>query len=302
MKEYWNNNAYSIDTTFEDLFNVELTQEEIDSNGNVIGGADKMKELLEIFKDHPEPYDEEINENEQKPNNITFNEAKNIENRETKSKTSNNEIIKSPNMPEKKFLNRKRKDSSIHISNEKKNENSENQKENIKPKFKLKKQKEKNSPNDYSLVPEIKKFHTLFNIYFKYLIEGNSFDVSVFDKKGGPNGYYISKSFTQENLGAKVHYKKLDEKIKKFIQDNKLKKLEEKKDERVSSILNCTARELINMFYKYIFENFEYFKENKTITIINAKFNKIMKYPLIDLENGLKDENLDFGYFKYSSK
>lgn len=271
----WNNSAYSIDKI-------------------------NPETMIEIFKDHHEPYDEEINGSEQKPNNITFNEAKNIENRETKSKTSNNEIIKSPNMPEKKFLGKKRRDSSIHISNEKKNENSDNEKENIKPKFKLKKQKEKNSPNDYSLVPEIKKFHTLFNIYFKYLIEeGNFFNVSVFDKKVGPNGYYISKSFTQENLGAKVHYNKLNAIIKEFIQDNKLKKLEEKKDERVSKILNYTPRELINMFYKYIFENFEYFKENETITIINSKFNKIMEYPLIDLENGLKDENLDFGYFKY---
>ena len=102
------------------------------------------------------------------------------------------------------------------------------------------------------MVSDIKKFHTLFNIYFKYLVEkGNSFNVSVFDEKEGPNGYYISRDFTQSKLGAKDHSEKLNDKITKFIKENKLKKLKEKKDEKILKILNFTARELIINFYSY---------------------------------------------------
>ena len=52
----------------------------------------------------------------------------------------------------------------------------------------------KDLKNDSSLVPDIKSFHTLFNTYFKYLVEkGNSFNVSIFNERVGSNGYYINK-------------------------------------------------------------------------------------------------------------
>ena len=148
------------------------------------------------------------------------------------------------------------------------------------------------------MVPDIKSFHTLLNIYFKHLVEeGNSFNVNVFNKKGGSNGYYINKDFTQSKLGAKVHSLKLEEKITKFINEKKLEKIKKKK---VSlDILNLTARELIYMFYGYIFENLNYFKTNETIKKINNNFLRIRKYPLIGFEDGKSDEKYKFGYFKY---
>lgn len=212
-----------------------------------------------------------------------LDEINSLENKVTSNKTTDNTNLNEKdnhfNVPENVLNGKKRKNS---FSN-----------------FKVKKQKEKNpQANNSSLAPEIKSFHTLFNTYFKYLVEeGNSFNVSVFDEKEGPNGYYISKDFTQSKLGAKAHSEKLNDKITKFIQENKLKKLKEKKDEKILKILNFTSRELIINFYSYIFENSDYFKENDTIKKINANFIRIRKYPLIGFEND--SEDFKIGYFKY---
>ena len=268
-----------------------------------------ISSMAEIFKDRHEPYDEEINEQEQEQNqkDKALNEIKNLENKDyankstTKNTNTNLEIkrIEPSSEPENKLLCNKRRKASFDSSNEKNNENYQNKKEDVKVKSKTEKPKEKNViKNESSLVPDIKKFHTLFNIYFKYLVEkGNSFNVSVFGEKEGPNGYYISRDFTQSNLGAKAHSEKLNEKITKFIRENKLKKLKEKKDEKILKILNFTARELIINFYSYIFENSDYFKENETIKKINDNFIRIRKYPLIGFENDSEDYKI--GYFKY---
>jgi hypothetical protein len=247
-------------------------------------------------------------EKEQRENDKVFDEINNIENKVTSNKTTNKDIklekLNPYNGPENAFISKKRKKSfSIDTSNEKNNENPPNQKEIINPQFKIEKAKqkaqEKNNPkNISSLVPDIKSFHTLLNIYFKYLVEeGNSFNVNVFNEKGGSNGYYINKDFTQSKLGAKVHSLKLEEKITKFINEKKLEKIKKKK---VSlDILNLTARELIYMFYGYIFENLNYFKTNETIKEINNNFLRIRKYPLIGFEDNKIDEKYKFGYFKY---
>jgi hypothetical protein len=118
--------------------------------------------------------------------------------------------------------------------------------------------------------------------------EGNSFNVSVFNKKGGSNGFYITRDFTQSNLGAKEHSLKLDENITKFIKKEKLEKIKKKK--LSLDVLNLTARELICMFYGYIFENKEYFEKNEIIKKINQNFINIRKYPFIDFENGKSDD------------
>ena len=266
-------------------------------------------EMLKIIQDRHEQDDEEINEQEQEQNqkDKALNEIKNLENKDyankstTKNTNTNLEIkrIEPSSEPENKLLCNKRRKASFDSSNEINNENNLNKKEDIKVTSKTEKQKEKNViKNESSLVPDIKKFHTLFNIYFKNLVEkGNSFNVSVFGEKEGPNGYYISRDFTQSNLGAKAHSEKLNEKITKFIQENKLKKLKEKKDEKILKILNFTARELIINFYSYIFENSDYFKENETIKKINDNFIRIRKYPLIGFENDSEDYKI--GYFKY---
>ena len=266
-------------------------------------------EMLKIIQDRHEQDDEEINEQEQEQNqkDKALNEIKNLENKDSanKSTTKNTnknleiKLIEPSSEPENKLLCNKRRIASFDSSNEINNENDLHKKEDIKVTSKTEKPKEKNViKNESSLVPDIKKFHTLFNIYFKYLVEkGNSFDASVFDEKGGPNGYYISRNFTQSNLGAKAHSEKLNEKITKFIQENKLKKLKEKKDEKILKILNFTARELIINFYSYIFENSDYFKENETIKKINENFIRIRKYPLIGFEND--SEDFKIGYFKY---
>jgi hypothetical protein len=250
---------------------------------------------------------EEIMEKEKKQLDNILNEIKEPENKDSanKSTTKNTnknleiKLIEPSIEPENKLLCNKRRKASFDSSNEKNNENDQNKKEDIKVTSKTEKPKEKNViKNESSLVPDIKKFHTLFNIYFKYLVEkGNSFNVSVFGEKEGPNGYYISRNFTQSNLGAKAHSEKLNEKITKFIQENKLKKLKEKKDEKILKILNFTARELIINFYSYIFENSDYFKENETIKKINDNFIRIRKYPLIGFENDSEDYKI--GYFKY---
>ena len=266
-------------------------------------------EMLKIIQDRHEQDDEEINEQEQEQNqkDKALNEIKNLENKDSanKSTTKNTnknleiKLIEPSSEPENKLLCNKRRKASFDSSNEKNNENYQNKKEDVKVKSKTEKPKEKNViKNESSLVPDIKKFHTLFNIYFKNLVEkGNSFNVSVFGEKEGPNGYYISRDFTQSNLGAKAHSEKLNEKITKFIQENKLKKLKEKKDEKILKILNFTARELIFNFYSYIFENSDYFKENDTIKKINENFIRIRKYPLIGFENDSEDYKI--GYFKY---
>jgi hypothetical protein len=253
-------------------------------------------------------YQEIMEEKEQKANDKVFDEINNIENKVTSNKTTNKDLklekLNPYNGPENAFISKKRKKSfSIDTSNDKNNENPPNQKEIINPQFKIEKAKqkaqEKNNPkNISSLVPDIKSFHTLLNIYFKHLVEeGNSFNVNVFNKKGGSNGYYINKDFTQSKLGAKVHSLKLEEKITKFINEKKLEKIKKKK---VSlDILNLTARELIYMFYGYIFENLNYFKTNETIKEINNNFLRIRKYPLIGFEDNKIDEKYKFGYFKY---
>ena len=266
-------------------------------------------EMLKIIQDRHEQDDEEINEQEQEQNqkDKALNEIKNLENKDSanKSTTKNTnknleiKLIEPSSEPENKLLCNKRRKASFDSSNEINNENNLNKKEDIKVTSKTEKPKEKNViKNESSLIPDIKKFHTLFNIYFKNLVEkGNSFNVSVFGEKEGPNGYYISRDFTQSNLGAKAHSEKLNEKITKFIQENKLKKLKEKKDEKILKILNFTARELIINFYSYIFENSDYFKENETIKKINDNFIRIRKYPLIGFENDSEDYKI--GYFKY---
>ena len=164
-------------------------------------------------------------------------------------------------------------------------------------KFKAKQTKEKKEKkNNSSLVPYIKSFHTLLNIYFKYLLkEGNSFDINVFNEKGGSNGYYLNKKLTQDNLGAENHSKKLDQKITNFIKDNKLERLQKEKNKENLKILEFTVKQLIDEFLDYILENSLYFKENETIKKINDNFIRIRKYPLIDFEKK------EFGYYKYFS-
>ena len=277
----WNNygDCLSLNMRFE------LTQD----IGNM--NNDSMMADRYILKDK-----EIMKEKEQKANDEVFDEINNIDNKVTSNKNTNKDIkhekVNPYYGPENEFTSKKRKKSfSFDTSNEKNNENP--------PKTTKEKTKEKNSPkNISSLVPDIKSFHTLFNIYFKYLVEkGNSFDVNVFNEKGGPNGYYINKDFTQSNLRAKVHSLKLEEKITKFINGKKLEKIKKKK---VSlDVLNLTARELIYMFYGYIFENLNYFKSNETIKEINNNFLRIRKYPLIGFEDGKNDEKYKFGYFKY---
>ena len=270
-------------------------------------GSISHSSMVEIFNDRHEPDDKEINEQEQNQNDKALNKIKNLENKDSanKSTTKNTnsniaiKLLKPSSEPENILLCNKRRKPSFDSSNEKNTENVPNKKEDIKIKFKTKKPKEKNIiKNDSSLVPDIKKFHTLFNIYFKTLVEkGNSFNISVFDEKEGPNGYYISRDFTQSKLSAKDHSEKLNDKITKFIKENKLKKLKEKKDEKILKILNFTARELIINFYSFIFENSDYFKENETIKKINDNFIRIRKYPLIGFEND--SEDFKIGYFKY---
>ena len=168
---------------------------------------------------------EELIEKEDNQNDNNLNEFINLENVDNSNKIiSENsnpiELLKPLNEPEKNFLCNKRRKGSFDSSNEKISENPNNEKIDIVPK------------NNSSLVPDIKKFHTFLNIYFKYLMEnGNSFNTSAFDQTGGPNGFYINKDFTQLALGAKVHSSKLNEKITKYIKEKKLEKLKEKKDE-----------------------------------------------------------------------
>lgn len=268
-----------------------------------------VSSMLEIFKDRHEPDNEEVEEKEKKQNNNTLNEMKNHEKKDSpnKSTTKNTKksieikLIEPSKDPENKLLCNKRRKPSLDSPNEN-NKDDPKREEDFKIKIESEKPKENNiKKNDSSPIPYIKKFHTLFNIYFKNLVEKESFDVSGFDKKDkkeGPNGYYINKDFTQLKLAAKVHSEKLNEKIAKFIQENKLKKLKEKNNEKVLKILDLTARELINNFYSYIFENSYYFKENVIIKEINDNFIRLQKYPLIGFEND-KSEDYKFGYFKY---
>jgi hypothetical protein len=233
----WNNNGYCLSLNME--------FETIQDIGNM--NDDSMMAYRYVSEDK-----EIMEEKEQRANDKALDEINNIENKVTSNKSTNKDIklekVNSFNGPENEFTSKKRKQSfSIDTSNEKNNENPPNK--NIKPQVKIEttkeKTKEKNNPkNISSLVPDIKSFHTLLNIYFKHLVEeGNSFNVNVFNKKGGSNGYYINKDFTQSKLGAKVHSLKLEEKITKFINEKKLEKIKKKK---VSlDILNLTARELI---------------------------------------------------------
>jgi hypothetical protein len=283
------------------------------NNEDFISYVNRFKHILDIenmnndsmMTDRYMSEDKEIKEEkEQSANDKSLDEINNLENKDTSNKTinKNNKIEKiNPfNGPENEFICKKRKESfSIDNSNEKSNENFPNKKKINELQFKIIKQKENNTQKDNrSSVPFIKSFHTLLNIYFKYLVEeGNSFKVNVFDEKGGPNGYYISKDFTQSNLGAKEHSLKLDENITKFIKKEKLEKIKKKK--LSLDILNLTARELIYMFYGYIFENREYFEKNEIIKKINQNFIRIRKYPFIDFENGKSDEKFKYGYFKY---
>ena len=312
------------DESYKNIFNSDRADEDEDEDENSLNpskiinlvckdkfeynlGSINHSLMVKIFNDRHESDDKEINEQEQNQNDKALNEIKNLENKDSanKSTTKNTKtnieikLLEPFSEPENKLLCNKRRKASSDSSNEKNNENDPNKIEDIKIKFKTKKPKEKNIiKNDSSLVPDIKKFHTLFNIYFKYIVEkGNSFNVSVFDEKEGPNGYYISRDFTQSKLSAKDHSEKLNDKITKFIQENKLKKLKEKKDEKILKMLNFTARELIINFYSYIFENSDYFKENETIKKINANFIRIRKYPLIGFENDSEDYKI--GYFKY---
>jgi len=289
----WKNDGDCINLISIDKFTYELDHISVSS-------------MLEIFKGRHERDNEEVDEKEQKQNDNTLNEMKNHAKNDSpnKSTTKNTktsleiELIEPSKDPENKLLCHKRRKPSLDSPNEN-NKDDPKKEEDIKIKIELEKPKENNiKKNDSSSVPYIKKFHTLFNIYFKNLVEKESFDVSVFDKKEGPNGYYINKDFTQLKLAAKVHSEKLNEEITKFIQENKLKKLKEKNNEKVLKILNLTARELINNFYSYIFENSNYFKENEIIKEINDNFIRLQKYPLIGFGND-KSEDYKFGYFNY---
>ena len=304
---------------FPSIFNRDHQIEDIDILQNCKNNDDftsfdiRFKHLQYIENMNDDPMisvrymseDKEIKEeNEQNPNDKALDEINTLENKVTSNKTTNKiNIIEKINPsfgPENEFICKKRKESfSIDNSNEKNKENSPNKKESIKPYFKVIKQKEKNpQANNSSLQLEIKSFHTLFNTYFKYLVEeGNSFNVSVFDKKVGPNGYYISSDFTQLNLKVEKNSLKLNEKISKYIKKEKLEKIKKKK--LSLDVLSLTCRELIYMFYGYIFENKEYFEKNETIKKLNNKFLRIRKYPLIGFKNGKSDEKYKFGYFKY---
>jgi hypothetical protein len=127
------------------------------------------------------------------------------------------------------------------------------------------------------------------------LEEGNSFDINVFNKRGGSNGYYLNKKLTQDKLGAENHSKKLDQKITEFIKDNKLERLKKETNKENLKILEFTVKQLIDEFRDYIFDNSLFFKENETIKEINDNFVRIRKYPLIDFEKK------EFGYYKYFS-
>jgi hypothetical protein len=263
--------------------------------------------LSEIFTDRQKIDDEEINDKEQKSNDKDLYENKIPENKDFENKSTNQntntnknaninlkiEMIQPFKVPDNNLLKNKRREPSFDSPNEKINKNSINKKE----LFKIKKPKEKKEKkNNSSLVPDIKSFHTLLNIYFKYLMEkGNSFDKNVFNERGGANGYYLNKKFTQDKLGAENHSKKLDQKITNFIKDNKLEHLKKKKNKENLKILEFTVKQLIDEFRDYIFENSLYFKENETIKKINDNFVRIRKYPLIDFEKK------EFGYYKYFS-
>ena len=264
--------------------------------------------LSEIFTDGQKIDDEEINDKEQISNDKDLYENKIPENKdfENKSTTQNTNTNKNTNIkiemiqrfkePDNNFLGNKRREPSFDNPNEKNNKNPINKKE-FKIKFKTKKPKEKKEKkNNSSLVPDIKSFHTLLNIYFKYLMEkGNSFNVNVFNDRGGSNGYYLNKKLTQDNLGAENHSEKLDQKITNFIKDNKLERLKKETNKENLKILEFTVKQLIDEFRDYIFDNSLYFKENETIKEINDNFVRIRKYPLIDFEKK------EFGYYKYFS-
>ena len=282
--------------------NYSINRDDQDNDINELNFFDSMN-----FTHMQNQDNEEINIKEQKSNNNTLNEIKNLENKdyENRSTTKNTNIkikLKQPfNEPENKFLCNKRLNPSFDNSNGNNNENSLNKKEANKTIFKIGKLKEKKDlKNDSSLVPDIKSFHTLFNTYFKYLVEkGNSFNVSIFNERVGSNGYYINKDFTQLNLGAEIHSSKLKKKIANFIQKNKLEKLKKKNNKDILKLLDCTARELIDKFCKYILENSIYFKENEIIKKLNDNFIRIRKYPFIDFESNISDEKYKCGYFIY---
>ena len=294
------------DRQIEDMYNILNWKNDEDSNNydNIL-----YKNIQDIKSENVDPLmanryvseDKEIKK-EKEPNakDKALDEINSLENKDTSNKTASKYDINEKENPfnglKNKFICKKRKESfPIDNSNEKNKENTPNKKESIKPE----KVKEKNPPtNNSSLVPEIKSFHTLFNIYFKYLVEeGNSFNVSVFNKKGGANGFYITRDFTQSNLGAKENSLKLNENIAKFIKKEKLEKIKKKK--LSLDVLSLKVRDLIYMFYGYIFENKEYFEKNEIIKKINQNFIRIRKYPFIDFENGKSDEKFKFGYFKY---
>ena len=267
--------------------------------------------ISEIFTDSHKIDNEEVNNKEQKSiDNKALYEIKIPENKDYANKTTtqntntnknanineNIEIIEPFKEPDNNLLGNKRREPSFASPNEKNNKNSMGEKE-FEIKFKAKQTKEKKEKkNNSSLVPYIKSFHTLLNIYFKYLLkEGNSFDINVFNEKGGSNGYYLNKKLTQDNLGAENHSKKLDQKITNFIKDNKLERLKKEKNKENLKILEFTVKQLIDEFLDYILENSLYFKENETIKKINDNFIRIRKYPLIDFEKK------EFGYYKYFS-
>lgn len=264
-----------------------------------------VKEMVKIFEDKNESDNEEMKENtniKENEQNLNFNvldELKNLGNRDTASKTKNNLELKIIE-PEKKFTNRKRKKLFfIDNSNKINNKNQKIKKKDITSKSKEKKPTKKNAQkNNSSLQSEIKSFNTSFNKYIKYLFDKN-FNFNESDKKPGPNGLYLNSNFTQKNLAVEYHSPKLKRKIAEFILEKKLKKLKETKDEKILEILESPVKDLIEKFYKFIFENLAYFKENVKIKKINAKFLRIRKYPLIDFVTDINDKNYKIGYFRY---
>jgi len=165
--------------------------------------------IIEIFKDKYELDDFEIKEKQLKSNDKAIYEIKKLKNKEpTDKRTTKNantninaniEVMQPFNEPENNFLCSKRKEPSLPSLNGTKNKNSLNKKEDSKKTFKTKKEKNENK-NDRRSIPYIKKFHRFINIYFKYLVEEKSADLSVFDKTNGPNGLYLSAEFTQKNF------------------------------------------------------------------------------------------------------
>jgi len=280
-----------------DLYNSDYDNYSLNRNNQIIyiEGSNSILSNYILNKDKEDIME---TEKEKKLNDNILNGIKILESIDisNKSTTKNTDIKIITNEPENNLLGNKRM--RPNNPNDKANENDLNKKEDIQPKFKVKKQKEKKE-NNSSLAPDIAKFHNLFNIYFKYLVEKESVDVSVFeekDKKEGSNGLYISKYFTQSELGVNLHSLKLKKKISYFIQKNKLEKLKKKNDERILKILDSSARDLICDFFEYIFDNSQYFENNKDIKKINDNFIRIRKYPFIDFKYK-NDKTYKSGYF-----